>query len=283
MPRLTRFTTRTRRTRCAATAHAAARTHMLAPPSWSAAPAAERVLAAAGAVLLVLAVVLPAAELPAGYHQFADQRPWGALPHAVEVLTNAAFVLMGGWGACVLRRVPQAALPARPRALAALFLAGLVTAGLASAAYHWAPDDAGLFIDRLGMAPAFAGLLGLAVAEHVSCRAGWRMAAAVLLAAPLTAWLAWRGNMTPWALLQGGAMVLLAALAWRRPLPVALGVSLWPPLACYAVAKVLELADAPVFALTQGWIGGHALKHLVAALAAWPVLVALRKAQKMRG
>ena len=40
--------------------------------------------------------------------------------------------------------------------------------------------------------------------------------------------------------------------------------------------KALELADAPVFALTQQLISGHSAKHLVAALAAWPVVRALQ-------
>ena len=46
----------------------------------------------------------------------------------------------------------------------------------------------------------------------------------------------------------------------------------------YAAAKALELADAPVFALTQHLISGHSAKHIVAALAAWPVVRALQRA-----
>ena len=49
-------------------------------------------------------------------------------------------------------------------------------------------------------------------------------------------------------------------------------------IAFYAAAKALELADAPVFALTQHLISGHSAKHIVAALAAWPVVRALQRA-----
>ena len=127
------------------------------------------------------------------------------------------------------------------------------------------------------MSLAFAGLLGLAAADRISARAGVALAALVAVAAPATALVAWLGgNMTPWAVLQGGGLVLLAALALRRPQPRALGFSIIGVIAFYAVAKALELADAPVFALTQQLISGHSAKHLVAALAAWPVVRALQ-------
>ena len=72
--------------------------------------------------------------------------------------------------------------------------------------------------------------------------------------------------------------MLLAALAVRRPQPGALGFSIAGVIAFYAAAKALELADAPVFALTQHLISGHSAKHIVAALAAWPVVRALQRA-----
>ncbi len=46
--------------------------------------------------------------------------------------------------------------------------------------------------------------------------------------------------------------------------------------ALYAVAKVSELLDAKIFALGQV-VSGHALKHLVAAIAAYWILRMLRR------
>ena len=237
---------------------------------------AEIALAAACAALALLAALLPITHLPAGYHDFADQRGWLGLPHAMDVLSNLLFALIGGWGLLWLRRWPSCRVGAAQRALAGVFFVGLLLTALCSSIYHWTPGDAGLCIDRLGMSAAFAGLLGLAAADRVSQRAGWALAAGLAVAAPATAWIALTGNMTPWAALQGGALALLAALALRRPQQGALGFSIAAVIALYALAKALELADAPVFELTHGLISGHSAKHVAAALAAWPVARALR-------
>ena len=238
---------------------------------------AELALLLAVAALAALAALLPATGLPAGYHDFADQRTLLGLPHALDVLSNLPFAAMGAWGLWWLRRVPLDRLGTAQRGLAVLFFVGLMATAFCSSSYHLDPHDAGLCIDRVGMSLAFAGLLGLAAADRISARAGVALAALVAVAAPATALVAWLGgNMTPWAVLQGGGLVLLAALALRRPQPRALGFSIIGVIAFYAVAKALELADAPVFALTQQLISGHSAKHLVAALAAWPVVRALQ-------
>ena len=238
---------------------------------------AELALLLAVAALAALAALLPATGLPAGYHDFADQRTLLGLPHALDVLSNLPFAVMGAWGLWWLRRVPLDRLGTAQRGLAGLLFIGLIATAFCSSGYHLDPHDAGLCIDRVGMSLAFAGLLGLAAADRISARAGVALAALVAVAAPATALVAWLGgNMTPWAVLQGGGLVLLAALALRRPQPRALGFSIIGVIAFYAVAKALELADAPVFALTQQLISGHSAKHLVAALAGWPVVRALQ-------
>jgi hypothetical protein len=252
---------------------------------------AEAALAAAALLLALLAALLPATALPAHYHDFADQRAWLGLPHAMDVLSNLPFAALGVWGLVWLRRLPRGECPgtaARPadaaqRALAGMFFVGLLLTTLCSSFYHWAPGDAGLCIDRMGMSLAFAGLLGLAAADRVSARAGLALAALVAVAAPAGALIAdLAGNMTPWAVLQGGALALLAALALRPPRPRALGFSIGAVIALYLLAKALELADAPVFALTRGLISGHSAKHISAALAAWPVVRAVQRACMLR-
>lgn len=235
------------------------------------------------AALLALAVMLAALaffgpELPASVHQhgFADQRMLWGIPCALDVLSNLPFAAAGVWGLLWLRGVARRAVDGASRAGASLFFAGLVFTAIGSTLYHLRPDDAGLLWDRLGMVLPFAGLLGLAAAGRVSGRAGWAAMGAVLLAGPAAVfWWAYTGSLLPWAVVQLGGMlvVLVLALLPRRAgaLPVHLGVVI----AMYGLAKLFEAADHAVFDATAQWVSGHSLKHLLAAGAAWPVLMAL--------
>lgn len=233
--------------------------------------------------LLALALWGPHLALPAHYHAFADQRSAFGIPCVMDVLSNGPFALAGVAGLWQLARMPENTLLPAQRRLAALFFAGLLATAAGSAWYHVRPDDAGLAVDRVGMGVAFAGLLGLAVADRLSDRAGLALAGLTLLLAPVAAGLPLvNGNMGPWAVVQVGGLVVLAALACRRVRPGALGFSIAAVIALYALAKGLELSDHAVFALTQGAVSGHSLKHAVAALAAVPVLRVLQRLNRVR-
>lgn len=228
-------------------------------------------------VLAVLVACLgPAVAQPAHYHAFADQRVLWGVPFAMDVLSNMPFAVGGFWGLVTLRRLQAGTEVDAQRPLAALFFVGLLLTALCSSAYHWRPDHTGLAWDRLGMVVAFAGLLGLAVADRVSARAGVVTAGSVLLLGPLSV-VAWAisGNLLPWVVLQAGGMLLVLLLAACRPVAGAWGLPLGAVIALYTLAKLLELGDHAVFAWTGGLVSGHSLKHGVAALAAWPVMAVM--------
>lgn len=238
----------------------------------------ERYLLAAVLALLVAAIFGPSVAQSAHHHDFADLRVWGSVPFAMDVLSNLPFAV---WGAIGLAGVVALSRQAKPLAaqlaLAALFFAGLLLTAAASAWYHWLPNDSGLALDRLGMTVAFAGLLGLAAAGRISLRAGWGLAAAVLVLGPLSigVWAA-TANVLPWALLQFGGMAMVVWFACTKALPGALPVRWGMVIAIYALAKLLEVADHQIYDLTSHLVSGHSLKHVVASFAAWPVLAALR-------
>lgn len=247
----------------------------------------ETGLLAAMALACALACFGPAVAQYADYHAFADQRTLWGLPLAMDVLSNLPFALLGAWGLVRLRkwqrplarRVGYAVqLPCDAQLpLARLFFAGLLVAALCSAYYHLQPDDGGLALDRLGMLAPFAGLMGLAAADRISARAGqWTAAAVLALGAMAVVVWSLTGNLLPWSVLQGGGMLLIVCLALRRPLIGAWGVSLATVIAWYVLAKLLELGDHHILELTDGLVSGHTLKHLAAAMAAWPVLAVMQ-------
>lgn len=236
--------------------------------------AAECALAAFVLLALLAAAWLPPVMLPDGYHAFADQRGWLGLPHAMDVLTNLPFAIVGAFMFRAAWRA-RGHLSAVQRSLACLTGVGLLATSLCSSIYHLWPNASGLALDRLGMVLVFTGVLGLAAATRVSDRAGGLLAFGVGTLAPLAAmWDLLAMNMTPWVVLQGGGLVLLLAFTMHPVRPGAARIGLGAILGLYALAKLLELADAPVLALTQGFISGHSAKHLVAAVALWPLAMA---------
>lgn len=255
----------------------------------------ERALLFTFALLALVALfgpVLPAADVAIA-SVFADDRSWHGLPNAMDVLSNLPFLLIGCWGLYRLNRIDRAhqqalaQFPLAPPAndppdntldCAWLFFAGLIATAAGSAFYHLMPDAPRLAADRAGMAVAFAGLIGIAVCERVSQRAGWPAAWFVLTTGLLAAEVVQEtGNVLPWALVQFGGMALVLTLALATPMRGAVGLKLGWVIFFYVVAKAFELADHQIYEASGHLISGHSLKHLVAALAGLPVLAALRK------
>lgn len=240
--------------------------------------------------LLILACLLPlvAALAPAlgadsvAFGHFADQRHWHGMPNAMDVLSNLPFAALGLLGWWQLRRLdrvtPQGAeLPSSTLDCAWLFFAGLLATTVGSAFYHLQPDTMRLAADRAGMTVAFAGMVGLAVCERVSQRAGWIAAWYTLVGGLLAVACATEfDNLLPWGLVQFGGMAAVLTLAWLPRAPEAIGLRLGWVIAVYALAKLFELGDGAVYEFTHHLVSGHTLKHLVAALAAVPVIAALR-------
>jgi hypothetical protein len=211
---------------------------------------------------------------------FADARTLLGIPYALDVLSNLPFLLFGAWGLGFLKqRWP--ALPAPQREAAAVFFVGLIAIWLGSSYYHWEPQPWGLMWDRLGMGIAFAGVLGLAVAERVSPRAARATSFVTLVSAGAAVVCAYAfGHVLPWACIQFGGMLLVLVCAFLPSQAQSLGVRWLVLIGIYALAKLLEGADAAVFHASSEWVSGHSLKHLVASLAALPVLAALASDKK---
>ena len=225
------------------------------------------------AVLLLAALFAPALAQPPHAHDFADARALWGVPCGLDVLSNLSFALIGVLGLLALKG--RSLAPAQ-RQCAALFFIGLVATAAASAFFHWAPDAFGLAVDRSGMSVAFAGLLGLIAATQVSDRAGRVTTVALLVLGPISAWTCQAtGNVLPWAIVQFGGMLLVLALAFARTRDGALQVGWGWILLAYAAAKLFEANDHAVFDATGQLFSGHTLKHIAAALAAWPVIAAL--------
>ena len=239
----------------------------------------EAMLLVACLALAVAALFGPAIPPSLYEHDFADQRVLLGVTYAMDVFSNLPFALAGFVGVVCLWRAPRRAVSNMQRAMSLLFFAGLVLVAIGSSAYHLDPGPQGLAVDRYCMAMAFAGLLGLAAAGHISERAG----AALGLAAMATGmgavkYWTFTADALPWAVFQVGGMLLVWWIAAQHPRVRALPVNWSLVLLAYGSAKLLEINDYAIYELTAHIVSGHTLKHIVASMAAWPVIAAVASA-----
>src|SRR5438034_3477998 len=129
---------------------------------------------AAGVALLMFR--LPPIPQPASYHEFADQRPWLGIPNFGNVISNAAFAIVGICGIAFIRRPSRRVfLDRRERWPYVGVFIGLLLTAFGSAYYHLVPNNAHLVWDRPPMTVVFGSLLAAIVAEHISVPAGLQL------------------------------------------------------------------------------------------------------------
>jgi hypothetical protein len=243
---------------------------------------AEWLLVASTALLLAIGMLAPALPQSADYHRFADARTLLGIPRALDVMSSAAFAIVGMSGLVLVATRRPSLFSSAYRASALLSFVGLLATAAASASYHLAPDDAGLALDRHAMSIVFAGILGMVATERISDRAGVALAGFSLLVGQASVlWWTSTGSVTPYGVLQFGGLLTIA-VCLVRPRRDA-GPHWGLLLLAYALAKVFEHFDAEVFALADESVSGHTLKHLVAAMAAWTIVQPIRRARPLAG
>ena len=240
-----------------------------------------------GAILVTVVVMFlfPAIPQNEAYHNFADTRTFLEIPNCLNVISNAFFLLVGLLG---IRFVLHSAV----RGIAAfvepgerwpyfVFFVGVALTAFGSSYYHLNPNDHTLIWDRIPMAIGFVALVAATLAERISVKLGiWLLVPLIVLGAASVIY--WdvtqsRGHedLRPYALAQFGSLLVVLLLIVLFPPRYTRTPDLGIALAFYALAKVLEAADKPIFAASH-IVSGHALKHLAAALSTYWILRMLR-------
>ena len=222
-------------------------------------------LAALAVVGVALTVTLTRGP---GFHEYADARVWLGIPHAGDVLSNVAFLIVAAYGL----RHPYVSL-------GRTVCIGIAVIGVGSALYHVSPGDTTLAFDWAPIAITL-GLLSAAVIRDRGGPGGIAMIVAVTFAIGSVAW--WicsggthGGNMAPYVAVQAAGIALPPLVAVIARGDVRTGW-LFAGLAGFALARVFAAYDRPL--LDAIGISGHSLKHIAAAQAAACALRALMRA-----
>lgn len=221
------------------------------------------VVALVAVVVVVLHAPIPQ---PSGYHAFADQRTILGVPHFWDVVSNLPFLFVGAAGlVLLLHGSAPGALP-ELRWAYLTFFAGAVLVFAGSSYYHLNPDNETLVWDRLPMSIAFMAFLAAVIGEHIDTRLGIRLLPGlVILGVVSVVWWRYTDDLRLYILVQYLPIIEIPLVMMLFPPRLRPTGYLWGLLAAYAVAKVLDLCDAPVFHAI-GLVSGHTLKHIVAAI-----------------
>jgi hypothetical protein len=206
------------------------------------------------------------------YHRFADGRVAFGITNFWNVATNLAFLIVGALGWMQSGRLASPMLAAHYR----VFCSGVALVAFGSAWYHLSPSDASLVWDRLPMTVAFMAFFAALVADRIHGLAGrallWPLVVAGL--ASIAWWArteaAGAGDLRAYGLVQFLPILLAPVILYLWPGGSLSGRQLALAFVAYAISKLAEHFDAAIYAATG--IGGHAIKHLLAALGAWFVV-----------
>jgi hypothetical protein len=218
------------------------------------------------------------------YHDFADQRVIYGVPHFWNVVSNLPFAIIGLLGCRWLiraRHTSPAFEQAQERAAYLVFFVGEFLTCFGSAYYHAGPTNETLVWDRLVFSLMLTSMFAIIVAEFVSLRGG-RFILAPMVALGIFSVLHWassemlgHGDLRPYAMVQFYPVIAIPLILLLFRSRYTHAEAFWVMWGLYALAKIAELYDEPIFEWTGIW-SGHTVKHLTAAVASYVPLYALR-------
>jgi len=237
------------------------------------------------AAIVGISMVEPIAQDPV-YHQFSDQRAILGIPNFWNVVSNLPFLIVGMMGLYSLGHSGRIKFISEIKSAYVLFFVGVVLVNFGSGYYHLWPGNETLVWDRLPMTFAFMAVFAVIIGEFASLKTS-KFALWPLVIFGVFSVLYWHfteysghGDLRLYVLVQFLPMLLIPLLLLLfKPRFTNTG-GYWAMLAAYVLAKVFEYFDEAVFN-SLGFISGHSLKHIVAALGVFLILWTYKKRQRL--
>lgn len=196
------------------------------------------------------------------YHHFADTQVLFGIPNFQNVISNLPFVLVGlaGVGLCVKRAHDESKIAWL------LFFAGIALVGFGSIYYHLNPNSQTLLWDRLPMAMGFMALFAALLGELIEARLT-RVLLFPMVMIGFSSVMVWHWfddlRFYVWVQFMPMLVIPVMLLLYRKRYSHTYLLIL--AMLIYLVAKVLEVFDPEIYRQLHGVVGGHAMKHVVAA------------------
>lgn len=211
---------------------------------------------------------------PQSYHQYADQRTWLNIPHYQNVLTNGFILISGLWGLIFVRKYSGSRFNGSIESILwVLFFLAIILVAIFSTYYHWEPNDKRLAMDRLPMTIATASFFSIIIAERVGKKPAMIIAPIVIILGGMSViyWILTemhgQGDLRWYLFMQSYPIIAIPWICGMYPQHRPGTYNLYLAIGWYIMSKITEYYDRPIFSLTDQLVSGHALKHMLTALA----------------
>ncbi len=216
------------------------------------------------------------------YHLFVDTREIWSIPNFWNVVSNIPFILVGFLGIYAFKKPNKLkAIDEINIAYILLFL-GTLLVGFGSSYYHLAPDNPALVWDRLPMTIAFMALFSIVISEFIAVASGKALLWPLILVGIFSV-VYWHfseirgaGDLRLYALVQFYPLLAIPVILVCFQSKCTHVQAYWWLLLVYIIAKMLEYFDAEIYNIL-GFISGHSLKHVIAALGMYVLLLFYQK------
>jgi len=227
--------------------------------------------------LLGILLLQPFGQNP-NYHDFADKRAFFGISNFLDVASNLAFLIVGFAGLRICRGNNLGNL----RNAWIVLFAGVTLVSVGSAYYHLNPNNQTLVWDRLPMTIGFMGLFAALLGEYISERLGaFLLVPAILLGLSSVVYWHWFDDLRFYIWVQLIPLLTIPVIMILYRAKYSHQWMLLAALGCYALAKITELGDSQIFALSQNLISGHTIKHLLSAVGCLFILLMLQKRKRL--
>lgn len=240
-----------------------------------------------GSILIVLISILSALVVLSldpiaqdiEYHNFEDQRIYFGIPNFWNVISNLPFLLVGCLGLYNIFCSNKIKLLNDFKSPYILFFLGVAMVAVGSSYYHLWPSNDSLVWDRLPMTIAFMSLFTIIISEFTSPSFGKMLLFPLIIFGAYSVFY-WHstenggaGDLRLYILVQFlPVLVIPLILLFFKPTFTRIS-GYWILLFAYILAKLLEHFDSQIYNVLF-FISGHSVKHVIAALGVYLLLVA---------
>jgi len=236
-------------------------------------------------IFLIFIFVDPISQ-PQNYYNFSDKNKYFSINNFWNVISNIPFIIIGFIGVYENKKEKLIHDNYKITPLYGIFFLGVFLTGFGSSWFHLNPNNATLVWDRLPMTIGFMALTTALLSEYLYKDIQKKIFYPLLFVGFISV-LYWyyteqqgKGDLRLYALVQFLPLLLIPLIAFIHQSRFTHNYLLIGVVLFYLLAKLAEHYDQAIHQWL-GFISGHSIKHLLAAIATYLVLIMLRNRKQL--